>query len=269
MLTNRRCVSNELSRILRGELDWIVMKCLEKDRNRRYATANGLAADVERYLHDEPVQACPPSASYRLRKLARRYRVPFLAASTVVLLMLVSIVSLLTSNTRIRQEQGRTQAEKQRAEQAEKLALQRAKEITQGLERLKAANELVDTGRFYIDERRWDTSAGAFSMAIELRPEHGPAWEGRGLLYALIGLWDLAASDLAQASKLQEPVTANRWLLLALTRAYVGDVSGYSAAFAKMDESLQGTTVKHFTMDLVRAEYCFPTRLWMPRASST
>ena len=48
------------------------MKCLEKDRNRRYETANGFAADVQRYLNDEPVQACPPSAWYRFRKFARR-----------------------------------------------------------------------------------------------------------------------------------------------------------------------------------------------------
>ena len=48
------------------------MKCLEKDRNRRYETANGFAADVQRYLDDEPVQACPPSAWYRFRKFARR-----------------------------------------------------------------------------------------------------------------------------------------------------------------------------------------------------
>ena len=61
-----------LSKDVRGELDWIVMKCLEKDRNRRYETANGLARDIERYLHDEPVQACPPSAAYRFRKFARR-----------------------------------------------------------------------------------------------------------------------------------------------------------------------------------------------------
>ena len=51
---------------MRGELDWIVMKALEKDRNRRYETANGFARDVQRYLADEPVQACPPSAAYRL-----------------------------------------------------------------------------------------------------------------------------------------------------------------------------------------------------------
>ena len=57
---------------MRGELDWIVMKALEKDRNRRYETANGFALDVQRYLRDEPVQACPPSAGYRFRKFLRR-----------------------------------------------------------------------------------------------------------------------------------------------------------------------------------------------------
>src|SRR5947209_16423216 len=69
---NRHTEPAKLTRLVRGELDWIVMKCLEKDRNRRYESASVLAADVERYLHDEPVQACPPSAWYKVRKLARR-----------------------------------------------------------------------------------------------------------------------------------------------------------------------------------------------------
>src|SRR5205807_2384282 len=64
----------KLTRLLRGELDWIVMKTLEKDRNRRYETANGFVHDIQRYLADEPVQACPPSAWYRFRKFARRNR---------------------------------------------------------------------------------------------------------------------------------------------------------------------------------------------------
>src|SRR5262249_54053799 len=73
---NRRSDPRELRRLLRGELDWIVMKALEKDRSRRYETASAFAADVQRYLHDEPVQACPPSARYRLRKFVRRNRGP-------------------------------------------------------------------------------------------------------------------------------------------------------------------------------------------------
>src|SRR5437763_6613384 len=64
----------KLTKLVRGELDWIVMKALEKDRNRRYATANGFAADVQRHLADEPVLACPPSVGYRLRKFVRRHR---------------------------------------------------------------------------------------------------------------------------------------------------------------------------------------------------
>jgi serine/threonine protein kinase len=82
----------KLSGLVRGELDWIAMKCLEKDRNRRYETANGLARDIERYLHDEPVQACPPSSGYRLRKLVRQHKGPVLAATSVLLVLVGGIV---------------------------------------------------------------------------------------------------------------------------------------------------------------------------------
>jgi eukaryotic-like serine/threonine-protein kinase len=81
---HRRTDPRRLVRAVRGELDWIVMKCLEKDRNRRYETANGLAQDLHRYLVNEPVEACPPSAGYRLRKFAQRHRV-FLGAAAAVL----------------------------------------------------------------------------------------------------------------------------------------------------------------------------------------
>ena len=86
----------KLTKLVRGELDWIVMKALEKDRNRRYETANGFALDVERYLADEPVQACPPSAWYRLRKLARRNRAVLATASVVAAsLVAVAVLSVL------------------------------------------------------------------------------------------------------------------------------------------------------------------------------
>jgi eukaryotic-like serine/threonine-protein kinase len=74
----------KLTKLVRGELDWIVMKTLEKDRNRRYETASAFAADVQRYLNDEPVQACPPSAWYRFGKLARRNKAALVTASLVV-----------------------------------------------------------------------------------------------------------------------------------------------------------------------------------------
>ena len=83
----------KLGHQLRGELDWIVMKALEKDRNRRYASVSELAADVDRYLHGEPVRACPPTHWYLLSKLAYRHRTA-LTTSVLVLLALVGCMTI-------------------------------------------------------------------------------------------------------------------------------------------------------------------------------
>src|SRR5947207_8641693 len=84
----------KLTKLVRGELDWIVMKALEKDRGRRYESASAFAADVQRYLADEPVQACPPSVGYRLRKFARRNKAALVMASVVTLAALLVVGSL-------------------------------------------------------------------------------------------------------------------------------------------------------------------------------
>jgi serine/threonine protein kinase/TPR repeat protein len=80
---NRHTEPARLSKDVQGELDWIVMKALEKDRNRRYETASGLAADVERHLHDKPVEAGSPSAIYRFRKFAGRNKAALITATVV------------------------------------------------------------------------------------------------------------------------------------------------------------------------------------------
>jgi tetratricopeptide (TPR) repeat protein len=100
----RKMEPRKLSQLVKGDLDWIVMKALEKDRARRYETANGFALDVLRYLHDEPVLACPPSAGYRFRKFARRNRGAFAAASAAMLVVLLSLVGLAISNVLITRE---------------------------------------------------------------------------------------------------------------------------------------------------------------------
>src|SRR5262245_54387082 len=87
----RKIEPAKLSRLMRGELDWIVMKALEKDRSRRYETANGFARDVQRYLADEPVEACPPTAGYRLRKFARKHRAGLAAAAAFTALLMIGI----------------------------------------------------------------------------------------------------------------------------------------------------------------------------------
>jgi serine/threonine protein kinase/tetratricopeptide (TPR) repeat protein len=124
----RKSDPRRLSQLFRGELDWIVMKCLEKDRNRRYETASALAADVQRYLNDEPVLACPPSAWYRFRKFARRNKRPLLAAGLVLVALVGGIIGTTWGMLRAKAAQ---QAETQRAEgerQAKQQALQREAE---------------------------------------------------------------------------------------------------------------------------------------------
>src|SRR5215470_1813707 len=88
LAANRGTEPAKLMRLVRGELDWIVLKALEKDRSRRYETANGFAMDVQRYLADEPVLACPPSASYRFRKFARRNKRTLVTAALLGAMLL-------------------------------------------------------------------------------------------------------------------------------------------------------------------------------------
>jgi eukaryotic-like serine/threonine-protein kinase len=95
----------KLSQSLRGELDWIVMKALEKDRNRRYESASAFAADVERYLADEPVQACPPSVWYRVRKHARRRKVSLTIGTLIasIVLIVAAAVGWIARDREVRQ----------------------------------------------------------------------------------------------------------------------------------------------------------------------
>lgn len=104
-----------LTRLVRGELDWIVMKALEKDRNRRYETANGLAMDILRYLSDEPVVACPPSASYRFRKFARRNRTALVTTSLVAAALVVGLIASMWQAVRATRAEGLAMAEAERA----------------------------------------------------------------------------------------------------------------------------------------------------------
>src|SRR5438477_7397640 len=90
---HRHTEAPKLIHLLRGDLDWIVMKALEKDRARRYETANGLGMDVQRYLTDEPVVARPPSKLYRFQKLARRNKLAFAAAGAVVAALIIGLAA--------------------------------------------------------------------------------------------------------------------------------------------------------------------------------
>jgi eukaryotic-like serine/threonine-protein kinase len=108
----RRTEPARLKKELRGDLDWIAMKALEKDRTRRYEAASGLARDVERYLHDEPVEACPPSVGYRLMKFVRRNKGLVRAVAALFLLLVAGIVG--TTWGLVRAERARRDAEQAR-----------------------------------------------------------------------------------------------------------------------------------------------------------
>jgi WD40 repeat protein/tetratricopeptide (TPR) repeat protein len=120
----RRTEPVKLARLVRGELDWIVMKALEKDRTRRYETANGLARDVQRYLADEPVEACPPSAAYRLRKFTRKHWTALATAGAFALLLASAAVVSIWQAIQARQAQARAEEQFDLAQQSEAKAHQ-------------------------------------------------------------------------------------------------------------------------------------------------
>jgi hypothetical protein len=125
---------------IRGDLDWIVMKCLEKDRTRRFETVNGLATDIKRHLGNEPVTARPSSQFYRLQKTIQKNKVLFSAAGTVALALLIGFgVSswmfvnekkahqrAATAEREQRRLHGQAEAERARAEQERETAQQQA-----------------------------------------------------------------------------------------------------------------------------------------------
>ncbi len=118
---NRQVEPKKLGTLVSGELDWIVMKALEKDRARRYETANGFARDIQRHLDDEPVEACPPSRAYRFRKFARRNKVALAMVSIVALALVLSSAALTTSTVLVAGAYEEEKHQRQRVEGQKRL----------------------------------------------------------------------------------------------------------------------------------------------------
>jgi len=225
----------KLSKLVRGELDWIVMKALEKDRNRRYETAAGLAADVRRYLADEPVQACPPSAGYRLRKFVRRNRGPVLAVSLLILALVGGVVGttwgmvratdaeagLAANNVTITAEQKHTKDALGREQRAkddliQMLYYQRVGAAAYARDRSRngLAEELLEQCR---ELRGWEwhyVKRLPFSPILKLPHDDvvsGVAWSADGRLLASgslngsVKVWDARTGDL------RFPLPALKW----------------------------------------------------------
>jgi serine/threonine protein kinase len=118
MIAERRKVEPyKLIHLVRGDLDWIAMKALDKDRARRFETANGLAMDVQRYLTNEPVLARPPSRLYQLQKLIQRNQITFIAGTAVACSLFIGLAASLALVVRERQAQRQLQTEAERSRQ--------------------------------------------------------------------------------------------------------------------------------------------------------
>lgn len=150
----RRLQPAKLVSLLRGDLDWITMRALEKDRARRYQTANELALDVRRYLNDEPVMAGPPSTAYRVRKFARRHRLAVgAAASAVIVLAAFSVVTAIQAG-RIARERDRANYEAATSRQISEFltGLFTVSDPSEARGRTITAREILDKGAHDLEQ---------------------------------------------------------------------------------------------------------------------
>ncbi|HXP63114.1 MAG TPA: serine/threonine-protein kinase, partial [Dongiaceae bacterium] len=195
----RRSEPPKLIHSVRGDLDWIVMKCLEKDRNRRYETANGLARDIERHLDHEPVNARPPSAVDRVQKIVRRHKPAFAAGLSLALVLTIGAAVSTTEAIRATRAERAQAGLTQKAEEAGRAALKNAEEAGRQA-RVASEQELLARRRFYAAEmnlamQAWQ--AGDLPRTLELLETQRPA-QGQSDLrsFEWFHLWNLANARL-------------------------------------------------------------------------
>jgi hypothetical protein len=195
-------VSARMTTRIVGDLDWIVMKCLEKDRTRRYDSAGALARDIERFLADEPVDACPPSTVYRLRRFTRKHRKPLAVAAALLTLLVAGTVISTWQALRAMRAEGRAveaaaQMQTQRDQTRLALTRQVAERLDGDLRRLETAGRVLAatvaqrTDWREPDLERWmrmvlDQDERIFGMAVALEPR-GMAGRDDFCLYAFRG----------------------------------------------------------------------------------
>jgi len=207
-----------VARELRGDLDWIVARAMEKDRNRRYQTPYALAADLRRYLSGDPVEAGPPSGLYRLRKMVSRHRVEFSAASAVAIALVAVVVVSLIFATRAETARDRAETE---------LAKFRAistftEEMLSGIDPAVARGADTALFRSILDDaaaRVSEEGAGMPEVEVELRAMIG-------LAYRSVALYDEAEEQLIAAmATARERLGADDPLTLEVESAY-GQILG-------------------------------------------
>jgi tetratricopeptide (TPR) repeat protein len=190
---NRRSDPKRLRQLFRGELDWIVMKCLEKDRNRRYETAAALAADVRRHLHQESVLACPPTLRYRLRKFVRKHRGVVAAVAAIWLVLASGIIATTRAYWQAR-------AAERQARQAEAEAQRTADYLTYDVFALAPRNAAGGRSREVTIREALDVAAPNIDHALGDDPRVEAAVRHvLGVTYRFLGEYDSAQLQLERA----------------------------------------------------------------------
>ncbi len=204
----------ELIYLLRGDLDWIVMRCLEKDRTRRYETANGLASDIQRHLDHEPVLACPPSNLYRFQKLVRRNKLAFAAGMSVVAALVVglSIATWMFFKERVAvREQSRLRLQAQTEAAKSKQVAQFLKDMLDGVEPSVALGRDTAMLREILDR-----TADRIGQDLTNRPEVEAELQTTiGGVYLELGQYDKAEEILRKALTLRRQLFGDNNLEVA------------------------------------------------------
>lgn len=185
--------TNQLAKLLQGDLDWITMKAVEKDRARRYGTPSELAADIERYLENRPVVARPASTAYRVGKYVRRHRIGVSAAVGLALLLSGFIVTQTVELRRITEERDRTARERDRANRVTDFMIGMFKQSDPS----KAQGNV--TAREILDKASTDTEA-ALAKDPDLKAQ---MMDAIGKIYINLGLHDQAQALLEKAVDLR------------------------------------------------------------------
>ncbi len=209
---NRRLERESLASSMKRDLDWIVMKALDKDRNRRYTSAGAMADDVSRFLYHQPIIARPPSSWYRFTKFARRNKIAISTASSVVAaLLLGTVVSVWQARVAISERDEKMVALLE-AQRAEAKANQARLDLEGFNQRLNATTVLLASARVHTDSQRWPESFQAYSQATEILPKYFLVWLERGRLNAKLGRWNAAADDFSLAVALGGSATHAEFL---------------------------------------------------------
>ncbi|HLX95835.1 MAG TPA: serine/threonine-protein kinase [Verrucomicrobiae bacterium] len=237
----------KLISLLRGDLDWIVMKCLEKDRRRRYETANGLAMDVQRYLNNEPVIARPPSRFYRFQKLVRRNKIVFASGTAVAAALLIGLGTatwLFFMERAARREAVaaeelqyvlRQDAERARANEAE---LRRQAEI----------REKITLADVRVSQNAFEEADNLLNGIVPAQPsmESAAVFRSVGEWLALQNRWREAADRLAVLLQINKfygwDIASLDYLRLGPALIELGDAKGYERFRQEAITRFAGTT---------------------------